>query len=113
MKDYKDLVARLRGTKTQSKRKMLDEAADVIEHLQRRLAHEEQLRREQGKAIMELRREREAAVAELKRLDLECSACIHNKEPALCVDTNVFCDDCEHDCLCKDCHENSKWEWRA
>ena len=55
MKDYKELIAKLRGTKTQSKRKMLDDAADAIEHLQRRLAHEEELRREQGKIIMELR----------------------------------------------------------
>jgi len=60
MKDYKELIAKLRSTKSQSKRKMLDEAADAIEHLQRRLAHEEEVRREQGKTITDLRKQLEA-----------------------------------------------------
>lgn len=62
MKDYKELTARLRATKSQSKRKMLDEAADAIEALQRQLAHKEEIRQQQAKTIMELRREREGCL---------------------------------------------------
>ena len=62
MKDYKELTARLRSTKSQSKRKMLDEAADAIEALQRQLAHKEEIRQQQAKTIMELRREREGCL---------------------------------------------------
>ena len=113
MKDYKDLIAKLRATKTQSKRKLLDDAADAIEHLQRQLAHKQDVRKQQAETIMELRRERDAAVAELNRLDIDCEVCIHNKKAFPCENTNVLCGDCEHDCYCKDCRENSKWEWRA
>lgn len=62
MKDYKELIAKLRATKSQSKRKMLDEAADAIEHLQRQIAHKEDVIKQQGQTIMDLRKEREAAV---------------------------------------------------
>lgn len=55
MKDYKELIAKLRATKTQSKRKMLDDAADAIEHLQRQLTHGEEVRQTQAKTIMDLR----------------------------------------------------------
>ncbi len=58
MKDYKDLIAKLRGTKTQSKRKLLDDAADAIEHLQRQLAHKQDVLKQQAETIMDLRRER-------------------------------------------------------
>lgn len=63
MKDYKELIVKLRGTKTQSKRKLLDDAADAIEHLQRQLAHKEEVRQQQAKTIMELRRERDEALS--------------------------------------------------
>lgn len=56
MKDYKELIAKLRTTKSQSKRKMLDEAADAIECLQRQLAHKEDVIKQQGKTIMDLRK---------------------------------------------------------
>lgn len=56
MKDYKELIGKLRSTKTQSKRKMLDEAADAIEHLQRLLAHKEDIVQQQAKTIMDLRK---------------------------------------------------------
>lgn len=56
MKDYKELIAKLRSTKSQSKRKMLDEAADAIEHLQRQIAHKEDVIQQQAKSIMELRK---------------------------------------------------------
>ena len=56
MKDYKELIAKLRSTKSQSKRKMLDDAADAIEGLQRQLDHKEEIRLAQAKTIMELRK---------------------------------------------------------
>lgn len=62
MRDYKELIAKLRATKSQSKRKMLDDAADAIEHLQRQLDHKEEIRQQQAKIIMELRREREGCL---------------------------------------------------
>ena len=59
MKDYKELIAQLRSTKSQSKRKMLDDAADAIEHLQRHIAHKEDIIQQQAKAIMDLRKQLE------------------------------------------------------
>ena len=59
MKDYKELIAKLRSTKSQSKRKMLDEAADAIEHLQRQIAHKEDVIQQQAKSLMELRKKKE------------------------------------------------------
>ena len=56
MKDYKELIAKLRITKTQSKRKMLDDAADAIEHLQRQIAHKEDVIQKQAQTIMDLRK---------------------------------------------------------
>ena len=56
MKDYKELTAKLRATKSQSKRKMLDDAADAIEHLQRQIAHKEDIIQTQAKTIMDLRK---------------------------------------------------------
>lgn len=55
MKDYKELIGKLRATKSQSKRKLLDDAADAIEHLQRQLAHKQDVLQQQAKTIMELR----------------------------------------------------------
>ena len=66
MKDYKDLVTRLRTTKSQSKRKLLDDAADAIETLQRLLDHKEEVRQRQAEIIMELRMERDAVLSKSK-----------------------------------------------
>lgn len=67
MKDYKELIAKLRATKSQSKRKLLDDAADAIEHLQRQLAHKEDVLQQQAKTIMELRRERDEAAEQAEK----------------------------------------------
>ena len=56
MKDYKELIAKLRSTKTQSKRKMLDDAADAIEHLQRQITHKDDVIQQQAQTIMDLRK---------------------------------------------------------
>lgn len=64
MKDYKELIAKLRTTKSQSKRKMLDDAADAIECLQRQLAHGEEVRQAQAKTIMDLRAQLNSIVSD-------------------------------------------------
>ena len=64
MNDYKELIAKLRTTKTQSKRKMLDDAADAIECLQRQLAHKEDIVQQQAKTIMELRAQLNSKVSD-------------------------------------------------
>lgn len=56
MKDHKELIANLRATISESKREMLDEAADVIERLERQMTHNEKVRKEQGKTITDLRK---------------------------------------------------------
>lgn len=56
MKDHKELIANLRATISESKREMLDEAADVIERLERQMTHSEKVRKEQGKTITDLRK---------------------------------------------------------
>lgn len=85
MEDYKKIVEQLRNTKSESKRKLLDGAADLIERL----------------------------VAKCKELDTDCSACAHAKVMVPCEATKEFlmCDTCEMDCVCKTCRNNSNWEW--
>lgn len=67
MKDYKELIAKLRTTKTQSKRKMLDDAADAIEHLQRQITHKDDVIQQQAKTIMELRKRIDDAMAAIAK----------------------------------------------
>lgn len=46
--------------------------------------------------------------------DLDCKYCEYNKEPAACTNDEQeypFCKGCRHDCPCKDCDDNSKWEY--
>lgn len=49
---------------------------------------------------------------DLKKVDMDCSFCSHNQTPAPCAedDEHYTCEDCTHDCYCKDCDNNSKWE---
>ncbi len=82
--NYKELVAKLRTTVSESKRAMLDEAADTIEGL----------------------------AADLARLDC-CELCVHCQNPAPCEDADFDCDCCPHDCACKTCKAGDKWEWRG
>lgn len=67
MKEYKELITKLRTTKTQSKRKMLDDAADAIEHLQRQIAHKEDVIQTQAKTIMDLRKRIDDAMAAIAK----------------------------------------------
>ena len=65
MGKYDNLVKSLRGTTSVSKRKMLDGAADAIEHLEKQVAHKEEIRLAQAKTIMDLRGQ---SAAERKRV---------------------------------------------
>lgn len=53
------------------------------------------------------------AVAELQEADVNCRYCSYKQPPAPCSqdDEHYTCEDCHHDCYCKDCEDNSKWEW--
>lgn len=53
------------------------------------------------------------AVAALQKTDLTCDYCSHAYPPAPCGedDEHYTCDNCTHDCYCKDCRDNSKWEY--
>ena len=88
--NHKELVEKLRNTKSESKRKMLDEAADIIE----------------------------ALVADLKQAAHcdTCDICAHSKQEPTCQCCEIFdfeCFRCEFDCVCKNCIESSKFEWRG
>lgn len=52
------------------------------------------------------------AVADLKEADANCAYCAHKSPPAPCAEDeeHYTCEDCTHDCYCKDCVDNSKWE---
>ena len=58
MKDYKDLVKRLREF---SAAQIVQEAADAIDQLERQLAHKEKIRKQQAETILDLRKQLEAA----------------------------------------------------
>ena len=85
MEDYKKIVEQLRNTKSESKRKLLDTAADLLEKM----------------------------AEEIKGMDTDCSACRHNQDKPQCTETDVLCDDCPFDCSCATCRDNSNWEWRG
>ena len=55
------------------------------------------------------------ALEDLKQADIDCLKCIHKSPAAPCNsdEEETWCDDCPHDCYCKDCYNNSKWEWEG
>lgn len=88
--DYKDLITRLRSVTSRSKGDLLEEAADIIEQL----------------------------IADLKQSGRHelCDFCVHGQQPAACFDKPdwvVDCKKCEADCPCKNCRDNSGFEWRG
>lgn len=87
---FQKLVKRLRGTKSRSKGKLLNEAADAIEKLERELK--------------EVSRERDDAVACLKTVvdrHAECVGCKHEDFENGCGDATC------------DARKNNHWEWRG
>lgn len=55
------------------------------------------------------------AVADLKQADIDCQKCIHKVPVAPCNndEEETWCDDCPHECYCKDCYDNSKYEYEG
>lgn len=62
---------------------------------------------EQTKALLA------AALADLRKADMDCAFCAHKSPPAPCAeeDEHYECEQCPHECYCKDCFDNSKWEY--
>lgn len=98
MNKYDNLVKSLRETTSVSKRKMLDGAADAIEHLERQVAHKEEIRLAQAKAIMDLRgqsaadhkrvQELEDAMLQLLEQYSVGTGCFEHK--FMCAEENAF-----------------------
>jgi hypothetical protein len=61
--------------------------------------------------VGELERELAAAKADMHHNDA-CSVCI-GAEQEVCKDCDRECQTCVLDCRCKDCRDESKWEWRG
>ena len=75
---------------------ILKDAAALIESLTAQLA--------------ESRRREKAAVADLKHMD-NCDICKHGQTaPDEC---DCECDGCTLPCVCRDCRNEDKWEWRG
>ena len=56
-----------------------------------------------------------AAMEDLRQADDVCCYCAHREPPAPCFeDGEIYeCEKCPRECYCKDCIDNSKWEWRG
>lgn len=50
---------------------------------------------------------------QLKKADEGCKFCKHHTETPPCADQypDFICDGCTFDCICKNCVDNSNWEW--
>lgn len=88
--DHKELIARLRSVESRSKGDLLEEAADIIDQL----------------------------IADLKQSGRHelCDFCVHGQQAAPCFDNMdwvVDCEKCKADCPCKNCRDNSCFEWRG
>ena len=43
-----------------------------------------------------------------------CKFCVQMTKPLLCLGSDYLCHECnQHDCVCQDCKDGSKWEWRG
>jgi hypothetical protein len=60
--------------------------------------------------LAESRRREKAAVADLKHMD-NCDICKHGQTaPDGC---DCECDECTLPCVCRDCRNEDKWQWRG
>lgn len=68
-----------------------------------------------SEALIHLTKERELLIGCLKEIDTECAYCKHNQKAAPCLEKEptLDCETCTCDCICKDCRDNSKWEWKG
>ncbi|MBE6943825.1 MAG: hypothetical protein E7453_06140 [Ruminococcaceae bacterium] len=55
-----------------------------------------------------------SVVEDLQEADVNCSYCFYKEPPAPCAedDQHYICENCPHDCYCKDCVDNSKWAYK-
>lgn len=109
---YGDLVAKLRGTVSESKRQMLDDAADAIENLEAELAEAERRAKDRDGLFARL-------IDDLKLVAKEggtpCGLCRWAYAPLPCRDGPDYpCEKCIHGgCVCHSCRDYDKWLWRG
>lgn len=114
---YGDLVAKLRGTVSESKRQMLDDAADAIESLKAEL--EDERYRHDRYVDYAVKRDGmfDRLMEDLKEVGRSgemCEVCRHGKEPLICESADYMCDTCPHEaCVCHSCRDYDKWLWRG
>lgn len=97
-----------RSTESVYKKQIFKQAAQRIDKLSAQLqamatlAHDTQCRLD-------------AALTDLRKADDVCCYCAHREPPAPCFeDGKIYeCEKCPRECYCKDCIDNSKWEWRG
>ena len=65
----------------------------------------------QRKRVLDLERALAAVKEDLHHNDA-CSVCI-GADQEVCKDCDCECQTCVLDCRCKDCRDESKWEWRG
>lgn len=114
---YGDLVAKLRDTKSESKRQMLDDAADAIESLKEELEDE----RYRHDRCVDYAVKRDSMfdrlmedMKEVCRSGEPCEVCRHGKEPLICESEDYMCDTCPHEaCVCHACRGCDRFEWRG
>ena len=95
--------------------------ADLIESLSAELEQVKQERDRlnillgQAQSMLETRtHERDAAVEDLKQADVDCMKCKFSLSTAPCHESDFNCAECKvANCVCKDCTDNSNWEWRG
>lgn len=55
-----------------------------------------------------------AVLADLRKADVDCSFCVNKETPVPCAEDEEdypMCKGCPYECNCKECFDNSKWEY--
>ena len=111
-RETNELVRKLRGTVSESKRQMLDDAADAIERLAAELAEAERRAKDRGGLFDRL-------IDDLKLVAKEggtpCGLCRWAYAPLPCKDGPDYpCEKCiRGGCVCHSCRDYDKWLWRG
>lgn len=111
-RETSELVRKLRGTVSESKRQMLDDAADAIESLKAELAEAERRAKDRDGLFDRL-------IDDLKLVAKEggtpCGLCRWAYAPLPCRDGPDYpCEKCIHGgCVCHSCRDYDKWLWRG
>lgn len=90
MNNHAEFVEWLRSFATSVGLKKLGEAADIIEQLVR---------------------ERDAAIADIKKCCDPCDTCKHCEFE--CTREDGDCEKCTDNCICHNCRDNDRFEWRG